>query len=860
MSKVKISYRQGNVAYCGSWSTQNFSENAPKGFLMWDTEKKESRFIELENPYSYITIRCKTLQEAQEHIDSNTYTPTNNIRFIIDEIITFAQNEQFSIACINKFDLKEKPLIISGEIKKDISQEHSDLGNSYTDIDFQTTYLRKYIESLGLGEEYVDQCINIHKQCCSEYNFLQNDAKTFSIKKLEFSYIGRFGQNNSIDFTKYAGVIGLFGENRIGKTSIIEAISYSIFGKTIKNITNSDFINMLQNSASTYIECELQGELYKIERTLKKVKSTSVKTTVQFEKFVNGNWESLNEEDVKLTNKSIERYFGSQENLLLSSIASQDEMLNFINSGQADRLKTLYNFIGLHFYEHLQKIAKSKYDDISKELEILSRTNNSALYSNLEDKKSACETLINNNEKVIESAKAKLSEIASKLENLTSTLVKPETTINIVELRNEVNNIDKEINKQKATKEQNEKIVSKNKGLVDSLKQEVKSLLKENKYEEITAQLPILQSLKTDLKNVTHKKELIQKEKNQSERAVEIINKHSWFETDDNCKQCTFLQDAWEHKDKLDKLTSELMTYESDLKSISDKLNEMQFTEDEIRTIQEKIVKAKELKAQYENADLQLKNIDGSIENLELKKKVAQDKIEANKEIIDLIESNKKLEDQITELSSLKIDSEKKIKTTEEELWKNKSEIAKIIGQMQNIEENLVTVIGLENKVKYYKIYIDATSKNGIPFEIISNILPHINKEINLILSQTQDWEIHFIVDKNNLDIRLVDSVNNETLYRPIEAGSGAERTITSFAIRLALIRMSYLPKANFFVIDEGFGSLDANNIMNIKDFLTYLKNYFQIVIVISHIPQIADMIDYQWQIELDNNYSFIKA
>ena len=58
-----------------------------------------------------------------------------------------------------------------------------------------------------------------------------------------------------------------------------------------------------------------------------------------------------------------------------------------------------------------------------------------------------------------------------------------------------------------------------------------------------------------------------------------------------------------------------------------------------------------------------------------------------------------------------------------------------------------------------------------------------------------------------------------------LELSSGMERFVSSLAIRVGLINVSTLPRPNFIVIDEGFGTLDSDNIANMESAFNYLKN-----------------------------------
>ena len=68
------------------------------------------------------------------------------------------------------------------------------------------------------------------------------------------------------------------------------------------------------------------------------------------------------------------------------------------------------------------------------------------------------------------------------------------------------------------------------------------------------------------------------------------------------------------------------------------------------------------------------------------------------------------------------------------------------------------------------------------------------------------------------------------------------EKTITALTILSALSNIRLLPTCNLFVIDEGFGTLDSENINHMNMLLGYLKSKFESVLIISHIESMQDI------------------
>jgi DNA repair exonuclease SbcCD ATPase subunit len=69
---------------------------------------------------------------------------------------------------------------------------------------------------------------------------------------------------------------------------------------------------------------------------------------------------------------------------------------------------------------------------------------------------------------------------------------------------------------------------------------------------------------------------------------------------------------------------------------------------------------------------------------------------------------------------------------------------------------------------------------------------------------------------------------------------------------------MSTLPRPNFLCLDEGFGSLDGDNIANMQSAFNYLKTQFNFILIITHLDSIKDYTDHLIPIEVKNGYSQI--
>jgi exonuclease SbcC len=146
---------------------------------------------------------------------------------------------------------------------------------------------------------------------------------------------------------------------------------------------------------------------------------------------------------------------------------------------------------------------------------------------------------------------------------------------------------------------------------------------------------------------------------------------------------------------------------------------------------------------------------------------------------------------------------------------------------------------------------------NGISYEIIKSKLPEINQEIAKILTNIVEFSIYLENDDDKLDIMIK---HPKYEARPLEMGSGAEKTLASTAIRLALLTVTTLPKGNIIIFDEPGTALDPENVVGFVKILEIVKQYFDIVLVISHLDVLKDAIDNQIIIEKKDGYAYINV
>ena len=191
----------------------------------------------------------------------------------------------------------------------------------------------------------------------------------------------------------------------------------------------------------------------------------------------------------------------------------------------------------------------------------------------------------------------------------------------------------------------------------------------------------------------------------------------------------------------------------------------------------------------------------------------------------------------------------------QEILLENYKECGSLEQEIKEIENKKEEIKKMSEEYSSYDLYMRCMHSNGIAYEIIKRKLPYINLEIAKILSNVVEFEVFFEAQESKLDI-FIQHQDGEP--RPIEMGSGAEKTIAAMAIRLALLSVSSLPKGDIFILDEPGTALDEENMNGFIQMLEMVKDQFKVVLLISHLDSLKDCVDTTIDIERQGKFAYV--
>lgn len=842
--------KKPEIWYAGSLIQNNYGEGTEKGYLLWNIETITPSFIKIKNDYGFHTIELTDgnylIQEQLSKKPRIRLKTSNTTASDIHRICTDLKKQ---------FEVQE---IIINNVDRNFSVKKGSIRHGILDvrnIKIQNKLIKEYLESrYGVDDNLLNKIYSINKDTNKELS--QNDSVKNVIwtpKMFEFSNMFSYGENNTINFGKLKNVIGLFAPNATGKSSIIDALMFCVFDRSSRAYKGINVLNSQKLTFSCKFNFEIDGVDFWIERRGYKQKNGNVKVDVNFWTLGDdGNILSLNGGNRDETNKNIRGYIGTYDDFVSTTMSFQNNNDSFIEKSQTERKDFLAKFLDIEVFDELYDIANEKVKEINillseyKKQDFSSKL--SILETDFEKNKSELEKFLKE--------KDSLEKLEIKLDN--QVVKETESKINTITF---VDDIDIIIKDKRSYEDKLNLLTPQNSALSQKvLEYKTNAVELFNKIKELK-QVDIEQKhieYKSLLREHSQKQSILEREKikiQQKKLTLADLEKHEY---DPNCPYCVnniFVKNAIRTKQELIVDQREFDILESNIKRISVDIFNMSHIEKEYLDFQNMTKQLEEYKILALKTETELNSITSQITNLQNSISYAENKIqeyENHKLAIDhnsLIDKKiKVIKEQLNNVVSNKKSTEQKLQACQVKDAVIKSEIDKIYELMQNAKD-------MEEKFKAYEFYTKSVSRDGVPYDLITNTIPTLQEEVNDILNQIVDFNIIFNLDGKNINAYIA---YDDTKYWPIELVSGMEKFITSLAIRCALLNVSNLSRPNFLVIDEGFGVLDSDNISSLGYLFDYLKQKFEFVLIVSHIDSMKDMVDYALDISKYNGFSAI--
>lgn len=845
----------GRMIYPGSLICQGFGEQPlDHGILIWDVEKRTSEFVEIENDFCYFTL----------NVINNQYQIP---RKLTKKVRLRIKHENSSAEIVNQaIEEFGKKFTVIESIKVKVREQEQNFGNFFElgnsrNVSYQNQIIEEYLNKQGIEKELIEsvkeinlatnQTINLTNQVHRNVNWIP--------KKLEFSNMFSYGENNELDFTNFDGIYGIMAGNFQGKSSLLDILCFSLYDKATRA---SKAIHVLNNTKD-WFKCKFSFEFnnqdYFIERFGQKNEKTgNVRVDVKFWTIdEDGNEKLLNGEDRDKTNYAIREYLGTYDDFVMTVLSTQYDNQSFVEKSQRERKDLLYKFLDISIYDELFKLTK----DVTKEQQVLIREFEK---ENLYDKLSALNSKTTWNETRLEELNVQAVDLKNQIKSANEALFNLSKNLQTVDVQIDIEKI----------KLERELLTNQLQAIVEQIKTETLEHKKNiSTKDELTKQLSDIdidafvrdKSLDDKFKIVVSKLNDENRLSHQLEMSIqkheEQVNKLKSHEYDPNCEFCCknqFVIDAQESVKKLPDLKSDLLMIMSNVSAFESEQFQLQLELNKRKQQLETISQLAAISNKVDVGEERIKSLKYQGSNIREKiKKLDSDEKKFNdseQTILNNVKIEREIENVKSELSKLEINDEKIQKETRT-VFSNLTSSKK---ESQQIQSKILQYNELIKNNRAYELYTQAISRDGVPYLILEKVLPLIEHEVNEILNQVVNFTVRLESTEEKYIHAYIDYGNNQTW--PVELTSGMERFILSLAFRSALTETTSLPKPLFLAIDEGFGVLDADNLLGLGKLFDFLKTRYNYLLIISHIDQMRDLVEKKINVEKINGYSTIKV
>ncbi len=854
---------EGRFRWAGSTTQLNHAEDIEKGILIWDIKDKQDfsvKRVTFKNPRPFVTINLTSdgalpegtnLPEgARVRLIAETNLPLGKVRKVMDSV-----KFKFDITSVTFLSKSSAALSSKNAINK-IQQFN------LRDTNIQEKLIEDYLSHHSVEDRTMEKVLELNKRFNIEIEQKETVKRNvrWKLKRFNWDNLFNFGEGNSIDFGKLRGIVGIFGKNFSGKTSIIDSLLYTLFNSPSKNLSkNVDLINEHKQGANGTVTISVGSSDYiikrnseKYEKKLKGAKTIEAKTDILFgQRLESGQAKALNGLSRQDTDAAIRRNFGTLEEFMLTSLASQEGSLSFIAERSTRRKEILAKFLDLVIFEEKFKLAQEESRDLKGALKRLEGKNYDFEISKIESLLKEHKFSIQENQNRCGVHKAIVDSLGIDLaatEKLIQTV--PSEIIDVHEVDSEIKTIKLRL---KALQESR-----------DAWIREIrKARLEKEKTAVFLEEFDINEAFENQETAKKLKRRLLQAKNEKNSHQTKVANIQKRIKLLDNVpcgpefSHCQFIKDAYAAESKLGSAESTLKIAAQELEDLG-----ADYEASNIKEIEDNI-------RQYNTLVAQQSALVANIAKLQVKiEKNKASLLQNERKLLDLqtekkrFEENKEAIEQLSGYLTQKKNLEVKIKAETNKLAQCEADIVSLHKKHGSLEQKRTHFIdqkdeldNLRREYTAYDLFMTCCHPNGIAFDIIKEKLPVINEEITKILANIVDFEIFFESDDKKLNI-FIRHPKHEA--RPIESGSGAERSIASMAIRLALISITSLPVGDVFILDEPATSLDEENMEGFIRTLDMVKSYFKTVILISHLDTLKDCVDQQIIIEKKKGFAHV--
>jgi DNA repair exonuclease SbcCD ATPase subunit len=461
-----------SAAYCSSTIQQNFGETVENhGFLVWNITSPTSFTCDeynIDNDHTFINLyvddttdydnlklvakNIGTDPEIKVHWkDYSSNVTTNNERKIRDYI-----KDNFNT---NKVKF-EKTYIYNDVVSSKMLSESLDL----TDMQVQNSIFKEYLEEQKYKKDDIEEILKIDDLVNSRLHLSSQKTNiSWSIDKFWLSNFKSYGDDNEIEWKDIDGIIQIHGLNKEGKTTILDGITYILYGKTTTTLSPEKFgDNRYINNKRNLDYClggaviDVDGEKFVIQRKTERVWNknktalTSCPTTLDYYKDEDTSEKNkLTGEVKKKTQEKLDSILGDLKDFIRLSFTNADNLNDGLSETRSVFMDNIIRDAGYDIFETKLEEFKEYKKELNEEKLIVDIQESESTLLNLKIEIKNAQDEITTNKEEISDFDLELKEhnknrdnLNKKLNNIDLSMINFDESVN----SNSIENYEKKIN------------------------------------------------------------------------------------------------------------------------------------------------------------------------------------------------------------------------------------------------------------------------------------------------------------------------------------------------------------------------------------------------------------------------------
>ncbi len=903
---VKIRKKIESIAYPSSLVQQSFGETINnQGYLLWKLTKTNieysRRIILSDHGFSKLHIsRGENIEERINNLQLSKNPKKTKVSIVhedFEENYSLEKERQIIDMVKSKYGCETVDYDFRSIKKEEVFGKKNEDTEEKTFEENFSEYLEKFEFDMEEAEkkDIVQFALSVERELgFDKPQQIGSSGKAYSIDEVRIKNILSFPNSEIvIPFEEMKGITGVFGENYSGKSNLFKVIIWGLFGELPDENDSKNILNIYTGGKDGYVEVFISIDELKYKISRKAVKKGQAQTyPVTFEVFKDGVWSKEFSDEKTTEAKEV-------KNIILSAIGTCEDFtkvayhdqdnpnIGYLKMLQQPKNDLIARYIGVSQYRERFELKKSELNEIKntqknlgssvateeevKQFEVLISEEKNIFNSLLKDAKEIEEKKKESEEQLID-ANRKIKNFEQIPYSSKDDLIKDisiRTNKNVEE--NEV--LEKAINWLNENHKKEINVDPKRTGEIIEFEISTKrEQFNKDKENYISKQSSIEGKSLHKIDDISEVRSLITNQKiKEHDLTHEILAAQG-----KKCQTCGSITEK-PNPERVKKAEEELLKLKEEIQKNQSIVLSFEQKEKENKIIEKITQEVEVLKLHLLNKKTELDNLKKEFDLWNLSK----DAIEHNKNVEKATEKKLSIEKSISERSTklqelnamlAKFEQNEKIKEENKATELIIDRIKKIIEgyrvQINQISEKISIsrskVMNMESSIKEkgdklqkikdadlkfrnLSIYLQAVDRDGIPSMIVRNKLPIINSKINSTIKNLVPFRVEMNMDqKGNIKEFFYFSEDKSDIL-PIVRASAAQKFLISIAIKDALNYVSKrnIVRPNIFMVDEGFGTLDASHISEIVTTLSYLKSKYYNVILTTHIPAIKDSVDH---------------